>query len=66
MLDERSGQSHYVVRVQVPEEEVRRLGELELVPGMPAEVAIKTGDQRPVDYLVQPIVQSIDRAWREN
>lgn len=66
MLDERSGQSHYVVRVQVPEDEVRRLGELELVPGMPAEVAIKTGDQRPVDYLVQPIVQSIDRAWREN
>ena len=66
MLDERSGQGHYVVRVQVPEEEVRRLGELELVPGMPAEVAIKTGDQRPVDYLVQPIVQSIDRAWREN
>ena len=64
MLDERSGQSHYVVRVQVPEEEVARLGELELVPGMPAEVAIKTGDQRPVDYLVQPIVQSIDRAWR--
>ena len=66
MIDDRNGQSYYLVRVNVTEEEVARLGALELVPGMPAEVTIKTGEQRPVDYLVQPIVQSIDRAWREN
>ena len=40
--------------------------ELQLVPGMSAEVMIVTGASIPLEYLLKPILTSIDRALREN
>jgi HlyD family secretion protein len=33
---------------------------------MPADVMIKTGERTALDYLVQPLRDSIMRAWRES
>jgi len=64
--DERSGEAYYLARVFVSDEEAARLGQHKLHPGMPADVMIKTGDRTALDYLVQPLRDSILRAWRES
>lgn len=64
--DERSGQSYFLVRVGVSADELAKLETDELVPGMPAEVFIQTGERTAFEYLMQPIMDTIDRAWRES
>ena len=66
LIDEATGQAYFLARIAVGEAEVARLGDQELHPGMPADVFIKTGERTPLDYLVQPIKDSMTRAWRES
>ena len=64
--DENTGASFFRIRVQVDDEQLDALGnEIELTPGMPAEVIIVTGERTLVDYLVSPIRDSMRRALRE-
>jgi membrane fusion protein, type I secretion system len=44
---------------------VARLGNVKLVPGMPVEAFVKTGDRTVISYLVKPLSDQIDRAFRE-
>ena len=44
---------------------MRKLASHQLLPGMPAEVFIKTGEQTPFGYLTQPLRESFQHAWRE-
>jgi HlyD family secretion protein len=60
-----AGQAYFMVRVALNEESVRRLGDLRLVPGMPAEAFIQTGLRTPLDYLIKPLQEQIARALRE-
>ena len=63
--DERTGASYYTIRVALSAEEISRLGDKALVPGMPVEVFVKTGDRRVLSYLVKPLSDQITRAFRE-
>jgi HlyD family secretion protein len=63
--DEQAGESYYKVRVALSDEERARLGDKDLVPGMPVEVFVKTGDRRVLSYLVKPMSDQITRAFRE-
>ena len=63
--DEKTNQIYYTVRVALSEEEVRRLGDLKLVPGMPSEVFIQTGERTPLQYLLKPLREQIARTFRE-
>jgi HlyD family type I secretion membrane fusion protein len=58
-------QHYYQAQVKVPEEEIARLGDLKLQPGMQVEVMIRTGDRTAFQYLIQPLLDSVNRAWRE-
>jgi HlyD family secretion protein len=60
-----TNQAYYLIRVTLPDTEVRRLGELRLVPGMPAEVFVRTGERTPLQYLLKPLREQIARAFRE-
>jgi HlyD family secretion protein len=64
-VDERTGRSYYLVRISVPHEEISKLKDLSLVPGMPAEAMIGTGDRTALSYLVKPLSDQINRAFRE-
>jgi HlyD family secretion protein len=46
-------------------DELARLGGVTLVPGMPVEVFVKTGDRKVLSYLVKPLSDQINRAFRE-
>jgi HlyD family secretion protein len=55
----------YHVRISLPEGEVKRLGDLRLVPGMPIEAFIQTLARTPLDYLSKPLREQIGRTFRE-
>ena len=46
-------------------EEVSRLGEVKLVPGMPVEAFIQTGDRTMLSYLTRPLNDQLMRRLRE-
>jgi HlyD family secretion protein len=63
--DQRTGQSYYTIRVALPPEEVARLGDVRLIPGMPVEAFVQTGDRTLMSYLVKPLQDQLMRAFRE-
>jgi HlyD family secretion protein len=63
--DQRTGQSYYTIRVQMPPSEVARLGEVKLIPGMPVEAFVQTGDRTMLSYLMKPLSDQLMRAFRE-
>jgi HlyD family secretion protein len=60
-----NNQPYYLVRVSLPEQEVARLKELKLVPGMPAEIFIATHERTALQYLLKPLNEQVSRAFRE-
>jgi len=64
--DAASGQAFYQAIIEVPPGEADRLQGLVLVPGMPAEVFIRTGARTPLAYLLKPLTDSFARALRED
>jgi HlyD family secretion protein len=58
-------QPYYLVRVSLPADEVKRLGDVKLVPGMPAEVFLQTYARTPLQYLLKPLREQIARTFRE-
>jgi HlyD family secretion protein len=63
--DQRTGQSYYVVRIAMPTEEILRLGDVKLIPGMPVEAFVQTGERTVFSYLVKPLRDQLMRAFRE-
>jgi HlyD family secretion protein len=63
--DQRTGQSYYTIRVSMPPEEVARLGDVKLIPGMPAEAFVQTGERTLLSYLIKPLNDQLMRAFRE-
>jgi HlyD family secretion protein len=63
--DQRTGQSYYTIRVSMPPEEVARLGEVKLIPGMPVEAFVQTGERTLLSYLIKPLSDQLMRAFRE-
>jgi len=65
LQDPQTGLAYFVARIEVPEDEVVRLGEKRLQPGMTADVFIRIGERTPADYLLEPLQASFRRAWLE-
>ena len=63
--DQRTGQSYYTIRVSMPPEEIARLGDVKLIPGMPVEAFVQTGDRTMMSYLIKPLSDQLMRAFRE-
>jgi HlyD family secretion protein len=63
--DQRTGQTYYTVRIAMPVEEVTKLGEVRIVPGMPVEAFIQTGDRTMISYLTKPLHDQLMRMFRE-
>jgi HlyD family secretion protein len=63
--DGKAGLSFYTVRIMLPDDELARLKDLRLVPGMPAESFIQTGERTVLSYLTKPLADQMAQAWRE-
>jgi HlyD family secretion protein len=64
-LDAKTGQSHYVVRLEMDEKAQKVVGDLRLVAGMPVEVFVSTGDRTVMSYLTKPFRDQMEKAFRE-
>lgn len=65
ITDPQTGQSFYRVSLAVDPVELARLGDTDLMPGMPVEAYLETGDRTVLAYLLQPISTTLRRAFRE-
>jgi HlyD family secretion protein len=63
--DQQTNAPYFTVRIALSEDELRRLGGLQLVPGMPAEVFMQTGSRTMMSYLLKPITDQLHRAFIE-
>lgn len=63
--DPKTGQSYYTARIRVPETQRERLGEVQLVPGMPVEAFLQIGERSVMSYLMKPLADQVAKAWRE-
>jgi membrane fusion protein, type I secretion system len=64
-VDQRTSAPYYTLRISLSREEIARLGEVTLVPGMPVESFIQTGDRKVISYLMKPLSDQVMRAFRE-
>lgn len=64
-VDENTGVSYYAVKIRVSPEELAKLGDTQLQPGMPVDVLIKTGSQTALEYLLKPLTDSLAKAFLE-
>lgn len=64
--DLQSGASYYRVEVELPNEELSKLSdEQKLIPGMPVESFIRTGEHTPIEYMTAPLTRYFSRALRD-
>ena len=63
--DQRTGVNYYVARVTLSSSEVGRLGDVKLIPGMPVIAFIKTSERTMLSYLTKPLMDQVDRAFKE-
>ncbi|WP_342759924.1 HlyD family type I secretion periplasmic adaptor subunit [Paracoccus sp. S3-43] len=66
LIDEATHQPYYRAEVTIPADQLAKLGDLALIPGMPVEVYIQTGERSPMAYLVKPLTDYFNRAFRES
>jgi len=58
-VDERTGQAYYKVKAAVAPEGLKMMAHLQIRPGMPVELLVKTGERTMMNYLLKPL---LDRA----
>jgi len=64
-MDQRTGQNYYTTRIAMPKSEMARLGDVKLIPGMPVEAFVQTGERTVMSYLIKPLQDQFTRAFRE-
>ncbi|WP_371169767.1 HlyD family type I secretion periplasmic adaptor subunit [Aliiroseovarius sp. 2305UL8-7] len=67
ITDEASGERYFLARLRVKEEALATLpADVTLSPGMPADVFLIAGERTMADYLLSPIFDAVDRAFKED
>lgn len=65
LVDEATGLTFYEIVVDITPDELGKLGELVLVPGMPVEAFLQTDERTVLSYFVKPLSDQIQKAFRE-
>ena len=66
LTDEASRTAYYRAEIVLDEGEMTKLGGRAIIPGMPVEVFIRTGERTPLAYLLKPLSEYFNRAFRES
>ena len=65
IFNERTGSSHFLVRAQVDEDQIAKVSDISLMPGMPAQVIINKGEGTLLGYLMAPLTRLFWTSFRE-
>jgi HlyD family secretion protein len=63
--DQKSGATYYLIHIAIPTDEIARLNDLKLLPGIPVDAFIQTGERTVLSYLTKPLREQIVKAFRE-
>ncbi len=63
--EDKTGPTYFVVRIAIGQDEIRKFNGTRLMPGMPVEVFIRTGERTLLSYLTKPMADQMHRAFRE-
>ncbi|RWE38840.1 MAG: HlyD family type I secretion periplasmic adaptor subunit [Mesorhizobium sp.] len=63
--DQHTNEVYYVVRITPDPKDLTKLGPASLIPGMPVEAFIRTGDRKMLSYLMKPLTDQMMRAFRD-
>ncbi len=66
LIEEKTGTPYYQAEIELTPESYQKMAHLELVPGMPVEVLIKTGERTVFEYLTKPISNAFARSFIED
>jgi HlyD family secretion protein len=64
--DKRTDQPYYATKIRVHDERIAELDGVEIIPGMPTQVFIKTGRSTVALYALRPLLDSFNSAFRED
>ena len=62
LVEERTGEPYYKIKIQVTAEGMKKLKGLEVRPGMPVDVFVKTGERSLMSYLLKPVMDRLKYA----
>ncbi|MBA3446674.1 MAG: HlyD family type I secretion periplasmic adaptor subunit [Pseudaminobacter sp.] len=65
LIDSATEQPYYTARLRINEELPPEIRQEQIYPGMPVETYIKTGERTFMEYLTRPLLDSFNRAFRE-
>lgn len=65
-VDNITGETYYSAEILPDASEIPKLGDVEIVPGMPVQAFLRTRDRTPFNYLVKPLADYFARAFRES
>lgn len=63
--DEKTGNSFYKAKIRPDKDEIAKLGDNKVLPGMPVETFIQTSERSPFAYLTKPLAGYFAKAFRE-
>ncbi|MCD2175079.1 hypothetical protein [Rhizobium sp. C4] len=63
-IDQKTAAGAYLVRLEPQEKDTPKLGAVKLVPVLPIEALVETGDHTIRSYLMKPATDQISRAFR--
>ena len=63
--DQHTGASYYRIKIRLDAGQMARSRQISLKPGMPAEVFVETGNRSILSFLIKPLLDQINRAFRE-
>lgn len=66
LADPNTGASYYLAKLSIPDDELPKLSGYDLVPGMPVNVLIQTGERTLWQYLTKPLAQGMSKALIED
>jgi len=65
LIDEVTGSPYFGAKVKLLKKDMQLLGDYKLVPGMPAEVLVKTGNRTLLGYLTSPLHRMFENSLIE-
>ena len=67
-IEERTGTPYYVVHVKVTPAGIKKIAEnkMDIRPGMPVELFVKTGERTMMNYLLKPLVDRAQSSMSED
>ena len=66
LVDKRTDQPYYAAKIRVENQRLAELHDIRIIPGMPAQVFIKTGRSTVALYALRPLLDSFTNAFRED